>query len=105
MLPFDPRHGFLDVRQDGPMEEELRPRLPHQPTKDRCIERLGDRVPFLFRIGQALQGFQKIRPRIDEPDRDSHGGKGLNHPLRFSLAHEGAVDEDRLHPVPQGPVA
>ena len=105
VLPLDAGHGLLDVGQDRAVQQVLGPRLPHQLAEDLRVERAGDGVSLLLRIGQAGQGLEELAPGVDDLDRNAHVGERLDDPLRLALAHQGVVDEHGLEPIAQGPVA
>ena len=53
VLPFDTVNGLFDVGQDGSVQKVVRAALADKLAKHTGVERVRDRVPLIFRIGQT----------------------------------------------------
>ena len=105
VLPLDPGHGLVDVGQDRALQQELRFALAHEAPEHMPVERLGDRLAFLLRVGDPRQRGKELRPGVHDLDRHAEVPEARDNPFRFPLAHEAVLDEDRPQPPGQGTMA
>ena len=64
-----------------PWQEDARARLPDGPGEDVAVERVGDRLALLLRVGQAFERRQELAARVDELDRDPEPPNVPHHAL------------------------
>ena len=76
VLSFDPGDRFLNVGQNGSMQQVRRAVAPHQITEHLAVEGVRHRVAFLLRIGQAGQRLEEVGAGVDPLDPNAHVGSG-----------------------------
>jgi tetratricopeptide (TPR) repeat protein len=100
VLPLDPGHGLFNIREDRAMEQEPGARPLDRLHKDVFVKRAGDRLTFLFRVGQPFQRCQELLACVEELDRYPHRLEKPDDSLRFAAldgiarAQEGKGDLD-----------